>query len=105
VEEERRSHRWLIEWSEQAQQALKKLSSKDRMAVFYSVEHLAKAENPYNVPGVKKLKDPRLEDMRRIRAGDYRIIFWLDTGEIVQLQFSYKGRLTIDGIFIHHKGY
>ncbi len=102
---ERRSHRWLIEWSEQSLEALVKLSSKDRMAVFDSVEHLAKAENPYNVPGVKKLKDVRLENMRRIRAGDFRIIFWLDTGEIVHLEFTYKGKLKIDGIFIHHTGY
>lgn len=102
---EQQSHRWLIEWSEQSLHELKKLSSKDRMAVFHSVEHLAKSENPYNVPGVKKLKDPRLEDMRRIRAGDYRIIFWLDTGEIVHLEFSYKGKLQVDGIYIHHKGY
>jgi mRNA-degrading endonuclease RelE of RelBE toxin-antitoxin system len=54
---------------------------------------------------VRKLKGSEHEAMRRIRAGDYRVIFWLDTGEIVQLQFTYKGRLMIDGIFIHHTGY
>lgn len=101
----RQSHQWLVEWSDHSLKALRKLSSKDRMAVFLSVEHLAKAENPYNVPGVTKLKDQKLEDMRRIRAGDYRVIFWLDTGEIVHLQFTYKGKLMIDGIFIHHTGY
>lgn len=102
---ERQSYRWLIEWSEHSLRALKKLSSKDRMAVFHSVEHLAKAENPYNVPGVSKLKDHKLGNMRRVRAGDYRVIFWLDTGEIVHLEFTYKGRLMIDGIYIHHTGY
>ena len=102
---ERQSHRWLIEWSEQSLQALRKLPSKDRMAVFHWVEHLAKAENPYNVPGVTKLKAPHLEEMRRTRAGDYRIIFWVATGEIIHLEFTYKGSLMIDGIFIHHKGY
>ena len=102
---ERQPHRWLIEWSELSLKTLKRLSPKDRMAVFHSVEHLAKAKNPYNVPGVKKLKDPQLERMRRVRAGDYRIIFWLDSGEVVQLEFSYKGKLMIDGIYIHHTGY
>jgi mRNA-degrading endonuclease RelE of RelBE toxin-antitoxin system len=100
---EKQPHRWLIEWSEESLESLQKLSSKDKMAVFDSVEHLAKAENPYSVPGVKKLKAS--QDKRRIRAGDYRIIFRLETGEIVHLEFTYKGKLQIYGIFIHHKGY
>ena len=102
---EKASHRWLIEWSDQSLDAIQELSSKDRMTVFHSVKHLAKAENLYSVPGVTELKDPKHEDKRRIRAGDYRVIFWLDTGEIVHLEFTYKGTLMIDGVHIHHKGY
>jgi mRNA interferase RelE/StbE len=103
VPDERQSHRWLIEWSKESLEALQKLPSDNRMAVFNSVERLAKAENPYSVSGVKKLKGS--EDKRRIRAGDYRIIFRLETGEIVHLEFTYKGKLQIYSIFIHHKGY
>ena len=103
--ERRRSHRWLIRWSDHARQALKKLPSKDRRAVFDSVRQLALAENPYSVPGVAKLKDARLENMRRIRAGDYRVIFLIETGEVTHLEFIYKGVLVIAGIPIHHTGY
>jgi len=99
---EKESHRWLIEWSEESLEALQKLSSHDRMAVFNSVERLAKAENPYSLNGVKKLKGS--ENKWRVRAGDYRIIFRLKTGEVVYLEFTYKGKLNIYSIFIHHKG-
>ncbi len=104
-ERRRRSHQWLIRWTVPTRQALKKLPSKDRKAVFDSIRQLALAENPYSVPGVTKLKDVRLEKMRRIRAGDYRVIFYIEAGELIHQGFTYKGSLVIAGIHIHHTGY
>ena len=49
--------------------------------------------------------EPERQHFHIAARGDYRVIFWLDTSEIVQLQFTYKGKLMIDGIFIHHTGY
>lgn len=48
------------------------------------------------IPGVTKLKV--LPCHYRQRQGDYRIIFHLETGEIVHLNCSYRGTVHIDKI-------
>lgn len=82
-----------------------KLSPKDQARVFRSIQELTQSENPMMTPGVKHLQGISNPKMWRQRQGDYRIIFSLEADEIVEMNLTYKGRLIIHEIAIHHMGY
>ena len=96
--------KWTYEIKKKAQRQLEKLAPKDQTRVFRSIEELIYADNPAFVQGVKHLEgsDPK---RWRQRQGDYRIIFSLEAGEMVEMNLIYKGRLIIHEIAIHHTGY
>ena len=99
------SHKWLIEWTDNALDSLAGLAPKNRLRVFDIVAELAKAEDPTRVQGVGTLKAERDKGTWKRRKGDYRIFFMFETDEVVHLKFRYKGTLYILDIRIHHTGY
>ncbi|MBN8639500.1 MAG: type II toxin-antitoxin system RelE/ParE family toxin [Anaerolineae bacterium] len=90
------THQWLPEFSDEARDKLKKLSSTDRKAIFTTIAALLASSNPLAIPGMKKLVGS--DGQWRMRQGDYRIIISLETQEIVKDKYVYKGTIYIDDI-------
>ncbi len=61
-----------------AEKCLNKLTRKNYDLVIKAIYSLA--ENPYQ-PGIKKLQG--LEGIFRVRAGNYRILYKVDDGELI----------------------
>jgi mRNA interferase RelE/StbE len=97
------THKWLIAFSDEALKQLRQLPSNRRMAVFRSLRKLLRAENPLELPGVKKLK--AAQDSYRIRVGDYRILFRLEVGDVYHLKRTYKGSIQIAAIKHRSRAY
>jgi mRNA-degrading endonuclease RelE of RelBE toxin-antitoxin system len=90
------AYKWCLDIKDTGQRTFNKLpTSKDRMAVFDALQELLEAEDPYFVPGVKKLLEAQFEGMRRQEVGNFRIMFWLDSDECVRDEHTYKGTLHL----------
>ena len=98
-------HKWLLRFEENVPDELSKLPPRDRMAIFRSIAELLQSDNPSNVAGVKKLIEKRFEGMWRQRQGDYRILFEVLSGEIVDQKFIYKGKLNIVSVVHRSQAY
>lgn len=90
-------HKWKIDWDPRVEKELSKLPRKDKLAVFGRLQQLCEADDPQNCPGVKKLKAAH-DRQHRARQGNYRIIFEVIPGVIVEATYSYKGRLFVSSI-------
>jgi len=90
------THQWLFEFSDEARDKLKKLSSTDRRAMFTTIAVLLSSSNPLAAPGTKKLVGS--DGQWRIRQGDYRLVISLETQVIVKDKHTYKGLLRIEDI-------
>lgn len=73
------------------------------MAVFRVLRSLLQTDNPLGVPGVKKLKGAA--GRHRARAGDYRILFTLESGSITHLKTVYKGTLLVEAVKHRSRAY
>jgi mRNA-degrading endonuclease RelE of RelBE toxin-antitoxin system len=91
-------HKWLLSFENYIPEQLRKLPTKDRMAVFRAIAQLLLAENPASVSSVKKLTEKRFDGMLRQRQGDYRILFELQPGKIAHHDLAYKGKLHLVSI-------
>lgn len=82
--------------SSEARKNLARLSSSDRTAIFEAIRELLLEDNPLSLPKVKKLISSRY--LWRVRQGDYRIVFTLDTNHFVKSNFTYNGKIVISKI-------
>jgi len=98
-------HKWLLTFEEKVPDDLSELPSKDRMVNFHSITELLVSDNPSGVTGVKKLVEKRFEGLWRQRQGDYRIFFEIVSGEIIDKNFTYKGKLHIVSIVHRSRAY
>ena len=97
-------HKWLLAFEEIVADELSELPLRDRMAIFRSIAELL-SDNPSGVAGVKKLVEKRFEGIWRQRQGDYRILFEIFSGEIVDQKFTYKGKLKIVSVVHRSQAY
>jgi mRNA-degrading endonuclease RelE of RelBE toxin-antitoxin system len=88
-------HLWFLEIRPEAHRAFDRLSSDQKAGIFRRLRELLRAEDPYSLPFVEMLKDKSFERMRRFRAGDYRVFFVIQFGEITHLKHTYKGTLFL----------
>ena len=65
------------------------------------MKELLEAENPKAIPGAKKLAG-QSEDRWRVRQGNYRIIFTVESGEVTHMKHTYKGTIWIQEV-IHRR--
>jgi mRNA-degrading endonuclease RelE of RelBE toxin-antitoxin system len=98
-------NKWRYILLPRAKKQFEKLSPRDQARVFRSIQELVQSENPLAIRGVKYLQGSSNPKQWRQRQGDYRIIFSVEAGEIVEMNLTYKGRLIIHEIAIHHTGY
>lgn len=87
------AHQYLGRYTDDFREAIDKIPDKDRQLVFNKMRQLLEAENPRQLIGVKKLKEKRFEGTYRLRAGNYRILFQIDDGQVIHLEFEYKGTI------------
>ena len=88
-------HLWLITRSEDAVEQMRALKPNERALLFAKIIELAQAENPYSLPMVEKLGEPRFLHQRKIRQGDHRMRFEIIEGKVTEDKFDYKGKLHI----------
>jgi len=84
--------RYEIEFRPSARKELRKLPHRDQVRLVRAVEKLA--ENP-RPPGVKKLRGE--DDLYRIRAGDYRIVYQIQDDRLVVLVVRIGHRRDVYG--------
>jgi mRNA-degrading endonuclease RelE of RelBE toxin-antitoxin system len=88
-------HLWLLRINVQAQKAFDDLPDTAKNAVFRRLEQLLSAEDPYNLPFVEMLKDKKFERARKFRAGDYRVLYIVDSRPTVHQGFAYRGVVLV----------
>ncbi len=71
---------YTIEIAPAAERAIRKLSAEVKKRIIKALLKLGGEPRP---PGVKKLSD--VEDLYRVRAGDYRIVYQIRDNELVVL--------------------
>jgi mRNA-degrading endonuclease RelE of RelBE toxin-antitoxin system len=69
--------KWRLNVTPKARDDLHTLPRKDAPTVSESIDTLRSADNPFAVPGVKKMKGS--DDVWRQRSGNYRIFFQLES--------------------------
>jgi mRNA-degrading endonuclease RelE of RelBE toxin-antitoxin system len=99
------THQWHLEVTRTARKHLDELPLQDRMAVFRSLVEVLVAENPTSLPDVKKLVEKKFEGQWRKRQGNYRILFSIESKEIVHEKFTYKGTITVNSVVHRSKAY
>ena len=67
-------------------------------SIFHSLQQLLEAENPYALPFVEKLEARKFDNLRKFRAGNYRVFFFIQHTE----QAVGKGMLVV--VSIRHRG-
>ena len=53
------------------------------------------ADDPYTLPFVEMLKAAKFERVRKFRAGNYRLFFVIESGEVRDQNHIYRGQLHI----------
>lgn len=82
---------WWLRIAPEAQTGIDNLPTQQRQQVFRRLRELLILEDPYVASGIEMLKDKRFERARRIRVGDYRLIFLVVGTEVTYLKHTYKG--------------
>ena len=85
-------YKWHFVFTDAALEQIKRLSSKDRAAVFASIAELLFEDNPLSGRNIGKVKQSQLW---RKRQGNYRITFTLLSEPVIHDENSYKGTVTI----------
>ncbi len=70
---------WRVEFSRSARKALDRLETDVSLRILDRLEELGGTENPLGHKAVRALEG-KLKPFFRLRVGDYRIIFELDSG-------------------------
>ncbi len=95
-------HKWKLIIFPAVKKAFNTLSSEQKQGVFDAVRPLLEADNPYAVPGVKKLKG-KFSNLWRVRARDHRVFFIV---KVIEDENSpYKGNLEIHDIIARKDAY
>ena len=89
------AHKWLLIVQPAAQKQFDRLQPAQKRSIFRHLIELLNADDPYSLNFVEMLQDKKFERTRKFRAGDFRVFFNTESGEVVHLKQSYKGRLHL----------
>lgn len=95
------AYKWLLVVSPDAQAQIDGLSRNDLLLVFDKIKDLLNADDPTDktaVTDIKRLKAPEYEGWWRKRAGDWRILYRVQPGHIVYLNWEYQGQLVVEAV-------
>lgn len=94
-------YQWYLVVTPQAREQIDTLPSHDRMLVFQKLIELLNADDPIDVmqvTDIKKLRSPAYHGLWRKRAGNWRILYRLEAGEVTFYDFVYKGQLIVEQV-------
>jgi mRNA interferase RelE/StbE len=83
------THKWHFSHFRDVREQIKKLPRKEQLRVYKRMQQLLESDNPKAVQGVLKLEGS--ENEWRIRQGDYRIIFTINTTPLEHDKHEYLG--------------
>lgn len=92
------THLWWLMVLPEAQAGIDRLPKQQRQQVFKRLRELLILEDPYMASGIEMLKDKQFERARRVRVGDYRLIFFVIGTEATHLKHTYKGTFYLLGV-------
>jgi mRNA-degrading endonuclease RelE of RelBE toxin-antitoxin system len=95
------AYKWLPQFTESFREDIDALDSPARMLVFQKVIQLLNADDPTNpneVTDIKRLKSPEYRGLWRKRAGDWRILYSIEPGEITHLNVAYQGKVLFAAV-------
>lgn len=90
------AYQWFLVVAPEAQKQIDALTRQDRILIFSKLTELLNVDDPTDqslVTDIKKLKAPEYRGLWRKRAGNWRILYRLEVGEIEFFNFTYKGQL------------
>ena len=91
-------HNWLLRIVPDAKSQFDRLASSTKDSIFHSLQQLLESETPYALPFVEKLEARKFDNLRKFRAGNYRVFFFIQQVE----QAEFKGMLVV--VSIRHRG-
>jgi mRNA-degrading endonuclease RelE of RelBE toxin-antitoxin system len=96
------AHKWLLIIQPEAKQQFDRLTRSSRRATFRHLRDLLNADDPYALPFVEMIQSKIFERQRKFRVGDYRIIFAIESEEVIDQKHQYKGTLFVLDV-LHRK--
>ena len=95
------AYQWYLVVTAEARAQIDEMPKVDRVRVFSKMIELLNADDPTDqtqVTDIKKLKSPEYRGLWRKRAGDWRILYRIERGEVVFFKTAYKGSLIVEGV-------
>ena len=89
------AHKWLLIVQPPAHEHFNGLPSAQKRAIFRHLRELLNSDDPYALAFVEMLKGKKFARIRKFRAGDFRVFFVAESGEITFLKQTYMGRLYL----------
>lgn len=91
-----KTHNWCLKLRDGFTDQFGKLDKKTRKTAFRKIQQLLEAENPLSLSTVLKVKNAI--GIYRVRIGNFRLFFSLDSGTVTCQQHVYKGVLWLERI-------
>jgi mRNA-degrading endonuclease RelE of RelBE toxin-antitoxin system len=85
------SHKWLLNIQNNAQDRFNRLTTVEKRIISRQLRELLLADDPNTLPFVEMLQAKKFNRIRKFRAGNYRVFFALEIGEIIHQGHTYKG--------------
>lgn len=99
------AYQWLLIIEPPAQQIFDRLAPSVKRTIFRHLRDLLSADDPYSLPMVEMLKAVKFERTRKFRAGNYRVVFAIESGTFNHLKHEYKGVLYMLDIWERKDAY
>lgn len=93
--DEKTPHQWLLVVLPKAKDVFDKFSQTNKQGMFRRLEQLLVADNPYLLPFLDMLQEPKYERARRFRVGDFRVLIIVETEEVEHQTHTYRGTLFV----------
>ncbi|MGB1286857.1 MAG: type II toxin-antitoxin system RelE family toxin [Aggregatilineales bacterium] len=95
------AYKWFLIVSDDAKKQIDNLSGSDLRLLFKKLIELLNVDDPLDqtqITDIKKLKAREYRGLWRKRAGNWRILYRVEHGEVVFFKFKYKGKLIVEQI-------
>src|SRR5262245_18310437 len=92
------AYKWFLHVEIEALDDIDELTRNDLFLIFAKLKELLYADDPTDqnqVTDIKKLKAPEYRGLWRKRAGNHRILYRIEEGELTHLKTKYKGKLIV----------
>ncbi|GIK67329.1 MAG: hypothetical protein BroJett018_51230 [Chloroflexota bacterium] len=98
-------HQWLLIIEPPAQEMFDTLTPSVKRTIFRHLRELLQADDPYNLTFVEMLRETKYQRMRKFRAGNFRVLYAIESVSITHLKHEYKGVLYLLDIWERKDAY